>query len=349
MKAIFETLHSHGINTLASLILGHDFHTVENVWEDLEYLLSLNPSLTQFLILTPACSTPLFERLKREGRLLDVPHKHWDGFHLVYDHPHIEKHKMEELLLKFYDEEYRRLGPSVIRFIEKQLTGYLRFKNATDPLLRSHAEKHKQGCLEALPIFSTAARHAPTEEIAQRIRNLQRSIVCEIGTGGLKNKILSGIVPGLALVEKLRLKHFAYSQANLQRTEYRMSASWLHHVSLTGDGILTIKPRPRHASHHPLVLDLHGVFDRMTAMKLKKRVESYLKKNRGHLAINFSGVTSTERDALLLFLKRLRGNKERIKIVNIDSLRTDMLDVVNYAKSYFEVFMDVEGLTASLA
>ncbi|MEE8382964.1 MAG: radical SAM protein [Thermodesulfobacteriota bacterium] len=349
VKAIFETLHSHGINTLASLILGHDFHTVENVWEDLEYLLSLNPSLTQFLILTPACSTPLFERLKREGRLLDVPHKQWDGFHLVYDHPHIEKHKMEELLLKFYDEEYRRLGPSVIRFIEKQLTGYLRFKNATDPLLRSHAEKHKQGCLEALPIFSTAARHAPTEEIAQRIRNLQRSIVCEIGTGGLKNKILSGIVPGLALVEKLKLKHFAYSQANLQRTEYRMSASWLHPVSLTGDGILTIKPRPRHASHHPLVLDLHGVFDRMTAMKLKKRVESYLKKNRGHLAINFSGVTSTERDALLLFLKRLRGNKERIKIVNIDSLRTDMVDVVNYAKSYFEVFMDVEGLTASLA
>ncbi|MBW1854272.1 MAG: hypothetical protein JRJ00_06275, partial [Deltaproteobacteria bacterium] len=65
-------------------------------------------------------------------------------------------------------------------------------------------------------------------------------------------------------------------------------------------------------------------------MKLKKRVESYLKKNRGHLAINFSGVTSTERDALLLFLKRLRGNKERIKIVNIDSLRTDMVDVVNY-------------------
>ena len=93
------------------------------MWEDFEYLLSLNPSLTQCSILTPACSTPLFERLKREGRLLDVPHKHWDGFHLVYDHPHIEKHKMEELILEFYDEEYRRLGPSVIRFIEKQLTG----------------------------------------------------------------------------------------------------------------------------------------------------------------------------------------------------------------------------------
>jgi anti-anti-sigma regulatory factor len=101
--------------------------------------------------------------------------------------------------------------------------------------------------------------------------------------------------------------------------------------------------------HHPLVVDLHGVFNRVTAMKLKKRIEAYLKKNRGHLAINFSGVTSNERGALLLSLKRLRGNKERIKIISIDSLRTDMADVVNYAKSYFEVFMDVEGLTASLA
>jgi anti-anti-sigma regulatory factor len=349
VKAIFETLHSHGINTLASLIIGHDFHTVENVWEDLEYLLSLNPSFTQFLILTPACSTPLFEHLKREGRLLDVPHKHWDGFHLVYDHPHIEKYKMEQLILKFYDEEYRRLGPSVMRYVEKQLTSYLRFKNATDSLLRRQAEQYRQNCIKALPIFSTAARYAPTEEVAQRIRNIQQSIVCEIGTGSLKNKILSGIVPVLALVENFKLKQRAYPQASLQRTEYRMSESRLHPVALKGKGVLTIKLRPRYVPHHPLVVDLHGVFDKMTAMKLKKRIETYLKKNRGHLAINFSGVTSTERDALLLFLKRLRGNKERIKIVSIDSLRTDMADLVNYAKSYFEVFMDVEGLIASLA
>jgi anti-anti-sigma regulatory factor len=349
VKTIFETLHSHGINTLASLIIGQDFHTLGNVWEDFEYLLSLNPSLTQFSILTPACSTPLFERLKREGRLLDVPHKHWDGFHLVYDHPHIEKHKMEELILEFYDEEYRRLGPSVIRYIEKLLQGYLRFKNATDPLLRRRAEQYRQGCIDALPIFPSAARYAPTAGVAQRIRNIQRSIAHEIGTGGLKNKILSGIVPVLSLAEKFKLKYCAYPQARLQSTEYRMSESCFHPAALTGKGILTIKPRPRSAAHHPLVVDLHGVFDRMTAKELKRRIEAYLKGNREHLAINFSGVTNTERAALLSFLKRLRGNKERIKIINIDSLRTDMADVVNYAKSYFEVFMDIEGMTASLA
>ncbi|MGA1841013.1 MAG: hypothetical protein ACMUIU_10340 [bacterium] len=349
IEAIFKTLHSHGINTLASLIIGHDFHTVEKVWEDFEYLVSLNPSLCQFLILTPACSTPLFDRLKKEGRLIDMLHKHWDGFHLAFNHPHIGKQKMEQLILEVYDEEYRRLGPSAIRYIEKQFKGYLQFKNTTDPLLKKRAEQYRQGCLKALPLFPTAARNAPTEELALRIRGSHRSIVSEMGTGGLKNKILSAIVPVLALVERFKLKYCAYPQAKLQRTEYRISENLMRPAALRGSGILTIKPRLWYATHHLLVVDLQGVFDRMTAMKLKKRINAYLKENMGHLAINFNEITCAERDTLFLFLKRLRGNKKRIKIINIDSLNTEMADVVQYAKNYFEVFMDVDGLDASLA
>ncbi len=277
LKGIFETLHSHGINTLASLILGHDFHTVESIREDLEYLLSLNPSLSQFLIMTPACSTPLFERLREEGRLLDVPHEHWDGFHLTFRHPHISKDAMERLILEVYDEEYHRLGPSVIRYVAKQLTGYRQFINASDPLLRMRAEQYRQGCLESLPLFPTAVRYAPTREVAQWIRQIQQSIIKEIGSGGLKNKMLSGIVPVLALVEQFKLKHCRYPQVHLQRTEYRMSESWLHHIVLKGNGILSVKPRPLHAAQQLLVVDLHGVIDRIIALKLKKRIVAYLR------------------------------------------------------------------------
>jgi hypothetical protein len=227
VKAIFKVLHSHGINTLASLIIGHDFHTVETIWEDFEYLISLNPTMSQFLILTPACETPLFNRLKKEERLLDVPYKNWDGFHLLFDHPHINKHKMERLIMDVYDEEYRRLGPSIIRYIEKQLMGYLRFVNATDPLLRRRAEQYRQSCLGVLPILPTAARYAPTEEVAKWIRNIQQSIVSEIGIGGLRNKLRLNIVPIVARVEKFKQKYCPYPQIRLQRSEYRMPKSWL--------------------------------------------------------------------------------------------------------------------------
>ncbi len=349
VKAVFGSLHSHGINTLASLIIGHDFHTVESVWEDLDYLVSLKPSLSQILIMTPGCGTPLFDRYKQDGRLIDAPHKHWDGFHLVFDHPHISKEKMEQLLLDVYDEEYRRLGPSVIRFIEKKLNGYLRFKNATDPLLLKRAEQYRRGCLEALPLFPTAFNYAPSEEVARQIENTRQSIVNEIGTGGLKNKILSTIVPFLAFVEKFKLKYYAYPQSKLRRTRYKLSTNLLQPQAITGNGLLTIKPKVPYAAHYPLVVDLHGNFTMMTAMKLKKRIKTILNENMGHLAINFRGVTTIERDALFLFLKKLRDKNERIMIINIDSLRADIADIINYAKRYFEVYTIIEGLNASTA
>jgi haloalkane dehalogenase len=350
VKAIFKSLHSHGINTLASLIIGHDFHTEENIWNDLDYLVSLKPSLSQILILTPGCGTPLFDRLKQEGRLLpNIPNKHWDGFHLAFKHPHITKEKMEKLILEFYSEEFHRLGPSAMRFVEKQLAGYLRFKDSSDPLLTKRAEQYRLGCLNALPLFPTLARNLPTESLVQKAKNIQLSIHKEIGNGGMKNKILSSIVPLFALVEKFKQKHFSYSQVKMQNTQYRMSPSLLQPFSLTGKGILTIKPRLPITDHLPLVIDLKGIFNRMTAKKLKKRIITFLNENRGSLAINFSGITITERDALLVILKRLRGKKERIKIISINSLRADITDAITYAKTYFEVFNTVEDFHTNLA
>ena len=79
-------------------------------------------------------------------------------------------------------------------------------------------------------------------------------------------------------------------------------------------------------------------------MQLKKRIESYLRENTGPLAINFSGLTNIEQEALLKFFKKLRGYKERIKIINIDALKTEMADVVKYARDYFEVLVDENDL-----
>ncbi len=349
VKKIFDTLHAHGINTLASLILGHDFHTVEKVWDDFEYLMSMRPTLSQFLILGPTCNTPLFERLQNEGRLLDVPYRHYDGFHLMFRHPNISKEKMEELILEVYKEEFKRLGPSAVRFVERQLAGYLRFKDSTDTLLRKRAEQFRQGCLDALPLFPVAARYAPTPQVAEKIREIEHAVINQIGRGGFENKIKAMIVPALAFAAKLRLKYCSYPQPQLARTEYRMSPHALIPVDLQGEGILKINLRPLAAAHHPLVVDLHGAFDRITAAKLMKRIKSYLAENRGTLAINFSGLTSIDREALLKFFKKLRTYNERIKLVRIDYLKSEWGDIVNYAKNYFEVLIDEDGLTGSLA
>jgi anti-anti-sigma regulatory factor len=231
--------------------------------------------------------------------------------------------------------------------MEKKLQGYRRFKNTTDPLLLKIAEQYKQRCLEALSLFPTAIRHAPSKEVAQKIKNIQLSITRELGTNGLKNIFLSPIFSLLALVEKFKLKHFAYPQVKVKRTRYKLSMGLLQPLSIYGNGLLTIKPRVPYTATHPLIVDLHGSFTMITAKKLIKRIQAILKENTQHLAINFRGVTSTERDALFQFLKKLRSQKMRIKIISIGSLRTDLSDVVNYAKNYFEVYTDVDSLNAS--
>lgn len=221
VKAVLESLHSRGINTLASLIIGHDFHTEENIWDEFEYLVSLNPSLSQIVILTPTCSTPLFDRYKDKGRLLDIAPKNWDGFHLTFKHPHISKEKMESLLLDFYTEEYRRLGPSVVRFVQKQFAGYKRFKDSSDPLLLKRAQQYRAGCFEALPLFPTAIKYAPSPQIAEGIKDVQKMFAEEFGSGGLITALKSYAVPILASKEKRKLES-GYMQIKMQRSEYRM-------------------------------------------------------------------------------------------------------------------------------
>jgi len=209
------------------------------------------------------------------------------------------------------------------------------------------AEQFRQGCLEALPLFATAARHAPTPAVARQISALRQAIKTEIGAGDLKSRALEAVVPVCALIEKYRLRLCAYSQASLQRTEYRMSsAARLHLARLAARGFLTV--RPLRTADHSLLVNIHGVFDRLTAAELRKKIQAYLQENRGQLALNFKGVAEAERDALLTFLKKLQGSKERIKIVSLQSLEADLTDVISYARRYFEVFLDVDGLDASL-
>jgi anti-anti-sigma regulatory factor len=256
---------------------------------------------------------------------------------------------MEQLLLDVYDAEYRRLGPSVIRYIERQVAGYLRFKDSPELLLRLRAEQHRNACLEALPLFPTAVRYAPTREVAEKVRNIGESIVSEIGGASLKNRIAAMVLPVLARISDFRGRHFAYPQPKLARSEYRMSPRILAPVDLLGEGTLKIRLRQGFEDRYHLMVELHGVFDRVTAVKLKKRIEAYLEEHSGKLALNFHGVTEIERDALLRFFKKLRGYRERIKLVNIDSLSAEAADVIAYARDYFEVFIEEECLAKSMA
>ena len=198
VKKIINSLQDVGINILGSFILGLEHHDEKNLKEDFEDFLSLRPTLSQFLISTPNFATPLYERLKKEGRLLKVPYKNMDGFSLIFKHLNFSQETISKLQMSFFEEEYNRLGPSIFRFIEIQLRGYKNLKNSEDKDLISHVEIYKKKCLSVYPMISTGIRYAPNEKISAWIKNLSLDLYNEFGKPTLFDRLKSMVISSKA-------------------------------------------------------------------------------------------------------------------------------------------------------
>ncbi len=65
-----ETLRSHHLQTWAAFALGYDHDTVESILKTCEWGISNHFTFAAFNVLMPYPSTPFYERMKTEGRLL---------------------------------------------------------------------------------------------------------------------------------------------------------------------------------------------------------------------------------------------------------------------------------------
>ncbi len=64
------TLRDHHLQTWAAFALGYDYDTVESILETCEWGISNRFTFAAFNVLMPYPSTPFYERLRAEGRLL---------------------------------------------------------------------------------------------------------------------------------------------------------------------------------------------------------------------------------------------------------------------------------------
>jgi hypothetical protein len=174
--ALFTSLKHVGIITLASMIVGYDWHDEETVEDDFQYLLSLRPTFSQMMIYSPCPQTPLYARLRDANRLVDVPYKYHDGFHLLFEHPHFGAERLEALIGELFRREYEELGPSVCRVLEVQLQGYLTLRDSETPLFQRRAEEYKKLCLEIYPLLKTAIREAPSQKVRQSLGLLKERV-----------------------------------------------------------------------------------------------------------------------------------------------------------------------------
>jgi len=117
-KAV-EMLRQNGIESYGSYIIGNLNETSADVEKTIELAVRLNTAIAQFTILTPYPGTKLYEQIK--DRIFCRRWKFYDGLHLVFRHPLINRHYLQYLLIKAFVTFYRRSDEATQGF--KQAAG----------------------------------------------------------------------------------------------------------------------------------------------------------------------------------------------------------------------------------
>ena len=201
-KWVFSNLHRRGIRTVGSWICGWDFHSHANILEDLNYFVALNPTYQQLTRLSPFPGTDLWEQLKKEGRLKDVP---WEDVHFwsgSQKNLALEDHETLNMVEYGYDLLYRTWGPSLMRRLDVELNGFAYCLQSPNPLLRDHKSKFfKKQCGMVWTLLAAMERFSPNGMVRRQARLIDKKYRSVIGEPTAVMKLLSGAVMKLAAKE----------------------------------------------------------------------------------------------------------------------------------------------------
>ncbi len=227
LPELYADLKSVGCAQLTSMIIGFPYQDEARIRDELEQLMALEPALTQCLIYFAFPGTPFHEAVVREGRYLPIYQRapdlrRWDGFSMHFSHPHFSgPEPVEKLQREISREDFRRLGPSVLRLARVWLTGFENLNNNPSPLLRARAERLRQSARAVLPLTNAAIAFAPSPEARALARQLRKDLVRTTGAPSASELAASSLTPLLYLGVRAGRALGLLQQPGLLRTEHR--------------------------------------------------------------------------------------------------------------------------------
>jgi hypothetical protein len=128
VRGLIRELQSSGISVMSSSILFMEHHDRKSLHDDIEWAVSLDTDLHQFMQLTPLPGTPLYERYKNEGKLTpDFPYTKLSGQDvLAFHHPHFGSEEARDLTRRAFQRKYQAGGPGIASMARTALDGYER-------------------------------------------------------------------------------------------------------------------------------------------------------------------------------------------------------------------------------
>jgi anaerobic magnesium-protoporphyrin IX monomethyl ester cyclase len=121
-----EILRQNKIESYGSYIIGNLNETAADVEQTIDMAVRLNTNIAQFTILTPYPGTKLYEQIK--DRIFCRRWKFYDGLHIVFRHPLINRHYLQFLLIKAFVRFYRRSHEATQGFKQAAGRGRITFR-----------------------------------------------------------------------------------------------------------------------------------------------------------------------------------------------------------------------------
>lgn len=309
---LITDLRSHGVSVLASMIVGFDYQTPEVIREELQGLLALRPTLSQFLIYGPTPGTPFFERVVKEGRLhqhlIDNPEQYYkscDGFKAMVKHPTLTAEQIQAMQQECFETDYQTLGPSIVRSLQTWFEGWKRYHKSTSHYLRAKAERWAEEIRRAYPLFAVARRHAPN---AGAIEAFRKEVESALGGPTLLQRCASFFAPLAAQWTKFTLGIDWFQHPKLRRNEYRMSAAGLSWGEM---GRLRVSLE---RAVRTTVVKVEGALDRGSAGQLAAAIRAYLKGTDAHVEMVVAQGTEAGTQALRLLGRKLARHRHRLLV-----------------------------------
>ncbi len=172
IKSTFRAMAEYGIGSTASMVLGWDFHTPDNIVEDIDFFVDLAPPAYQITFLTACPGTELYKRMKENGRINPKLTYHDiqqcnDGTFIPKNFEHGELKNYFELA---HQKLYQKNGPGIFRGFEINLNGYETCSTSHRPLLREQkAPFFAERCQRTYPILEACAKYAPSETVRTKV------------------------------------------------------------------------------------------------------------------------------------------------------------------------------------
>jgi hypothetical protein len=147
-RALIKELQSHGIRVLGSSIIGLEHHTPETIDRVIDHAVSHDTDFHQFMLYTANPGTPLHRELQDRGSLLPAaaisPADSHGQYRFNHIHPHIPAGAEEQMLLKAFESDFQRNGPSLFRMIRTILQGWQRYRTSADRCVRERYRREVQ-------------------------------------------------------------------------------------------------------------------------------------------------------------------------------------------------------------